>query len=81
VTVDQADIKRLMDELNFPAFNAWGYELMLKFYEHAQREAYEKAAITAWNHFMDRCNYSNCHPADEGPWCAATAIRKLKEES
>lgn len=81
MTVDQADIKRLMDESEFPSVQRVGYELMLKFYEHAQREAYEKEAITAWNHFMDRCNYSNCHPADEGPWCAATAIRKLKEES
>ena len=68
------NIKRLMDELNFPAFNAWGYELMLKLYQHAQREAYEKAAQVCDE--MDRQDRTSNYYA-----VAARAIRKLKEES
>ena len=68
------NIKRLMDELNFPVFNEWGYELMLKFYEQAQREAYEKAAQVCDE--MDRQDRTSNYYA-----VAARAIRKLKEES
>lgn len=71
----QADIKRLMDELNFPAFNAWGYELMLKLYQHAQREAYEKAAQLADELQLPDMYSQPC--VDD----LAEAIRKLKEES
>ena len=68
------NIKRLMDELNFPVFNAWGYELTLKFYEQAQLEAYEKAAQVCDE--MDRQDRTSNYYA-----VAARAIRKLKEES
>lgn len=63
------NIKRLMDELNFPVFNEWGYELMLKFYEQAQGEAYEKAAQVCEEAYRYRGDYF------------AEKIRKLKEES
>ena len=69
------NIKRLMDELNFPVFNAWGYELMLKFYEQAQREAYEKAAQLADELQLPDLYSQPC--VDD----LAEAIRKLKEES
>ena len=74
MTVDQEDIKRLMDELNFPAFNGWGYSLMMKFYQRAQSEAYEKAAQVCDE--MDRQDRTSNYYA-----VAARAIRKLKEES
>lgn len=68
----QEQAKDLMDKMDFPAFNQWGYELMLKFYQAAQKEAYERAAQVC-DAMGDE--YDDANPAD-----CAEAIRKLSEE-
>lgn len=39
----------------------------------------EKAAVTAWNVYMDTCKKNGIGPSGWEHWCAATEIRKLKD--
>ncbi len=70
----QEQVKALMDKMDFPAFNAWGYELMLKFYQAAQKEAYERAASYIENESLPDCYSEPCLDDFAG------AIRKLAED-
>lgn len=40
----------------------------------------EKAAVTAWNVYMDTCKKNGIGPAGWEHWCSANEIRKLKDE-
>jgi hypothetical protein len=40
----------------------------------------EKAAVIAWNVYMDTCKKNGIGPAGWEHWCSANEIRKLKDE-
>ena len=40
----------------------------------------EKAAVTAWNAYMDTCKKNGIDPAGCEHWCSANEIRELKNE-
>ena len=43
-------------------------------------EALEEAAVIAWNHYMDTCKKKGISPVTFQDYCAASAIRAIKDK-
>jgi len=57
-----------------------GYrEVIAELEANAKRER-ERCAVEAWNHYMDTCKKTGRSPAMWHEWCAADAIRAMKEQ-
>ena len=48
--------------------------------KHEKVALIEKAAVTAWNVYMETCKKNGIGPAGWEHWCPANEIRKLKDE-
>jgi len=48
--------------------------------ELTRAEALEEAAVIAWNHYMDTCKKKGISPVTFQDYCAASAIRAIKDK-
>ena len=76
MTIDREKIKELMNRLNFPAFNDWGYELMELFHNAVRDEALEEAAKEC--DALANCEENTVGYRHGASWCAER-IRAMKE--